>query len=835
MHSDSVKFFAPSVFKALGLTLALTTLGAPPANAEITSEATAETPSPDPATSIVAPLQQALTQQRELDQIAQTFEEIGAEQEQAKSVLRVSNQFAEREELDQTIWADEVEAQKYEKVFSKLWDRIRETNDAGKFKALAQFPFTEAVTFGTPAPAQSLDSGVSLVPFHETPRRTLDPAQWGKFVDSFESEGLRILQTEWHHSRFVPGEGSQAPQSTISFTIHAFKAGEEVKLTTFQIKGDLEVIWVQRDSEPATDQPIAQSITATNLSLQKRQGGGLFHQVKTYEPGPDDFAEAYPILVYDLDGDGLSEIMLPRWNRVYRNQGGGKFAMEAMLEHPIKLLSSAVLSDFTGDGNADLLAVATNGVPHLFAGTAEGTFPHEGVPSIDLQIVTPSAITTGDADGDGDLDLWITQYKPSFYEGQMPTPFYDANDGNPSYYLKNDGNGLFHDATEGSGLDPLRNRRTYSASFVDLDEDGDLDLVNVSDYAGLDIYENDGQGSFTLATDEFVEDRHFFGMGHTFGDYNQDGLLDLYVIGMSSTTARRLDRLGLGRQDRPDVHPMRATMGYGNRLYLGTKEKAFREDPAMSAAVARTGWSWGATTFDFDLDGDQDIYVANGHRSGDSSEDYCTTFWRHDIYTGDSTEDTEVLRLFESTLSDINTKKISWNGYEKNVLQVNNPDRSERFHNSAFMYGAAYEFDSRSVISDDLNADGRPDLIMAKADWNGYEFDLSLRIMANDVISPSRHWITVQLRESSEPGFSPNGAKVTIVDDLGRSQSRWIVTGDSFLAQHAPAAHFGLGEATQVKTIEVVWPNGKTERHQADGAVDTTVILRGGNSELSLR
>jgi hypothetical protein len=320
-------------------------------------------------------------------------------------------------------------------------------------------------------------------------------------------------------------------------------------------------------------------------------------------------------------------------------------------------------------------------------------------------------------------------------------------------------------------------------------------------------------------------------MGHTIGDYNQDGLLDLYVIGMSSTTARRLDRLNLGREDRPDVHPMRGPMGYGNRLYFGTSEKAFREDPEVIGAVARTGWSWGTTTFDFDLDGDQDIYVANGHRSGKSCEDYCSTFWRHDIYTGDSKASPVLLKVFQTTLGDLNKDEISWNGFEKNVLFVNDEDRSDRFINSSFMFGAAHAYDARSVISDDLDADGRPDLVVAESKWDGRGSQLIIRAFANEIeIDPSNNWFSVRLRESAGPGFSPNGAKVAITDDLGRVQTRWIVSGDSFLAQHAPVAHFGLGKAKGVKSIAVTWPNGKTETHDGGSAVNTTITLRGGSA-----
>ena len=69
-----------------------------------------------------------------------------------------------------------------------------------------------------------------------------------------------------------------------------------------------------------------------------------------------------------------------------------------------------------------------------------------------------------------------------------------------------------------------RHRRTYSNSLVDLDDDGDLDLLVVSDFAGIDLYENDGHGRFTDITDRKIAQPHFFGMAHTFGDYDRDGL-----------------------------------------------------------------------------------------------------------------------------------------------------------------------------------------------------------------------------------------------------------------------------------------------------------------------
>src|SRR2546427_8651179 len=116
-------------------------------------------------------------------------------------------------------------------------------------------------------------------------------------------------------------------------------------------------------------------------------------------------------------------------------------------------------------------------------------------------------LTCGDIDHDGDLDLFLGQYRvPTL--GQALKPFYyDANDGYPAHLLLNDGHGNFTDATNG-GFEAKRWRRTYSASFVDLNEDGDLDLLVVSDFAGMDLYRNNGHGQFTDVTREWIIEPH---------------------------------------------------------------------------------------------------------------------------------------------------------------------------------------------------------------------------------------------------------------------------------------------------------------------------------------
>jgi hypothetical protein len=79
------------------------------------------------------------------------------------------------------------------------------------------------------------------------------------------------------------------------------------------------------------------------------------------------------------------------------------------------------------------------------------------------------------------------------------------------------------DITNSSGLSGKSNRRTFSASLIDLDFDQDLDLIVVADFSGLDLYLNDGKGHFSDITEQLGKKRHAFGMSHTFGDWNSDG------------------------------------------------------------------------------------------------------------------------------------------------------------------------------------------------------------------------------------------------------------------------------------------------------------------------
>ncbi len=628
-------------------------------------------------------------------------------------------------------------------------------------------------------------------------------------MDCWQRLGVRIVQSEFHHAAFEVDEAGAA-RSTFRIVIHATNAEYSAR---FQVEGPIEVQWSDRRSPDGHFVP--QRVDATGLAMSWREGGPLFERSALAEvpfrTGHDD------LMAHDLDGDGLSEILYPPANVVFRNRGGGRFEKAALCAHPTAVIGEAVLADFTGDGQVDLLVAGANppegAVPKrmvlfLYDGDVQGRFNTHARRVVDpraVALTAPRGFAVGDVDGDGDLDLFAPQYKPPYAGGQFPTPYYDANDGFPAYLLLNGADGQFVDATESAGLTSKRFRRAYRSSFIDLDDDDDLDLIVVSDFAGLDLYENDGTGRFTDVTSAAVDEAVNFGMAHTLADFNGDGMLDLYVTGMASTTARRLHRMGLSRPDMPEHEQMRMPIAYGNRLYLCTGPGSFRQ-PAFRDSVSRSGWSWGVVSLDFNNDGFPDIYVCNGNKSGRTAKDYCVRFWCHDIYSGSSRRDAAFQSLFLDEARAYTHDGMSWNGFEHNHLFLN--QRGGGFTNVAFLMGTALEEDCRAVIADDLDADGRPDLVVASQVMTTFKRQRTLHLLMNRA-PQTNHWIGVRLQGSGQ--IAPWGARI-MVSHGGRTQTAAVVTGDSFSAQHAPVRHFGLGAHDTVDHIEVRWPNGTMRR-----------------------
>ena len=748
-----------------------------------------------------------------LQRVETTFEqgrEVSREVMQtAKMKAGITANEAANSKLNETIWKPEAESQVRELTFVKLWDDLRAMKH--DWSPLANFDFTK-LRIGELGAARGHDLGIERREMGEA-TITLDPAGWRALIKKWRAASIRIIETEWHQASFEPANEGRSARSLFKVVAHVV---DEAKQTRHILRADLRVQWNPKSE--AGGRYGVDGMTVEALTLLSRKGPAPLvtkHVIDVLKDNPgvtppksndiNLWGRVYPpsLVLQDLNGDHLPELITGGGNLIYWNRGNFKLEPQELLKGNNGFNHAIVFADFTGDGHVDLFTLNPWKNLEVIPGDGKGNFTPANLESVlpgGLHMKNISCHAVGDVDGDGHLDVFAAQYRSAFKSGVTPSPYYDAKDGHPAYLLLNDGTGRFTDATARAGLALKRQRRTYSSSLVDLDGDKDLDLLVVSDFAGMDLYLNDGKGKFTDVTEQLGEHRFSFGMSHSLADFNGDGKLDIYMVGMGSTTARRLDGMNLRRQGFKTVQDARTAMGYGNRLFLGDGRGGYRQAP-YNEQVARSGWSWGSTPWDFDNDGDRDLFVANGHLSGKSCQDYCTTYWTRWIFEEVKQANPLSDTLIQKSMSRLMSSEISWNGFEHNVLFMN--EGGGKFQNIAFLMGVSHESDCRSVVSGDIDNDGRPDLLVVEGVRRGTDQQREgyIQVIQN-LLTTGNHWIGVHLEGQ------PIGAVVSVVQG-GKRQILPIVTGDSYNSQHAASAHFGLGKLESVEALEVRWPNGK--------------------------
>ncbi len=302
----------------------------------------------------------------------------------------------------------------------------------------------------------------------------------------------------------------------------------------------------------------------------------------------------------DVDRDGWVDVVTVGGtggqNRLWRNRGDGTFveATTSAMALPGRFTTAPLLADWDGDGALDLLfgGVYDGDVPTpvtLLRGTGDGGFTDVTAASgVDVSAPTHGA-AFGDIDGDGDLDLYLAHWLPPFWE--------------PSARLwKNVGAGRFVDVTLEAGVNVVRSPvgvdTSFAPTFADVNRDGHPDLLVAADYGGSFVLLNDGDGTFRSSPSAPLSDEN--GMGSAVGDFDEDGDLDWFVTSI---------------WDPNGVVEGNGNWGVsGNRLYQNRGDGTF--DDVTDAAGVRAGfWGWAACAADLDLDGHLDLFHVNGFLS----------------------------------------------------------------------------------------------------------------------------------------------------------------------------------------------------------------------------
>ncbi|HVT98850.1 MAG TPA: FG-GAP-like repeat-containing protein [Acidobacteriaceae bacterium] len=515
----------------------------------------------------------------------------------------------------------------------------------------------------------------------------------------------------------------------------------------------------------------------------------------------------------DFDGDGFDDLYvcqpsgLP--NRLYRNRGDGTFedvtarAGVAVLDNT----ACALFADFDNRGLQDLLVVCGTG-PLLFmnqgngtfalkrdafrfAGAAEGTFTHAAA---------------ADYDGDGRLDLYLCTYQ--YYLGldqyHYPVPYYDARNGPPNCLFHNEGGHVFVEATEKAGLNIQNNRYSFASAWGQAGGGGKPDLFVANDFGSSQLYRNNGNGTFTDASEAAHVEGVGAGMSCCWHDFDNDGRQDIYVPSMWEAAGQRVTEQKQFHPDAPErIRALYRRHARGNALYRNRGDGVF-ENVAQTAGVEMGRWSWSSDFWDFDHDGLPDLYVTNGYVSGADRADLASFFWRQVV--AHSPEDASASTSYEQAWNAINElirSDRTWHGYARNVMFANNGDGT--FAEISGPAGLDFAQDCRSFALADLDHDGRLEVVLKSRNAP------QLRILRNAMphIGDS---ISVRLR-STKSNRDAIGTAVTLECGSLR-QTRFLQAGSGFLAQHAKELFFGLGATEGAARATVRWPDGQEQQFE---------------------
>ncbi len=476
---------------------------------------------------------------------------------------------------------------------------------------------------------------------------------------------------------------------------------------------------------------------------------------------------------YDQDGDldlyfvngapivGV-ETMEGPGSRLYRNQGGWTFedATDERGSAHRGFGQGAAVSDFDNDGFPDLYVTGI-GENVLYRNRGDGTFADvtESAGAGYRSWGTSAAFF--DAEADGDLDLYVANYAdPDVKKLPLPgsgpscrwlgipvfcgpTGLVGARD----VYFRNDGEGRFVEASRESGLLDLGEAYGLGVVAGDYDGDGDADVCVANDSMPNLLYQNDGSGHFIenalfAGVAYNTDGRAQAGMGIDFGDLDGDGNLDVFVTTFSHDT----------------------NTAYKN-LAHGVFADATAEMNLRMASWFYLGW---ATRFvDLDNDGDEDLFVANGHVYPEAHQAEPNTAYAQ-------------------------RNQIFWNGAGESSTRASS--RRRRHGGGSFEPGRRLRRRGRGRRHRHRRRQHRRAAVLVTKR------------------RPGGHWLGLRLVGTAS-NRDALGARVVLTSGPLR-QMKEVHTSGSFLSSSDPRLLFGLGDRDDDDEIRIRWPSGHEERYR---------------------
>lgn len=531
------------------------------------------------------------------------------------------------------------------------------------------------------------------------------------------------------------------------------------------------------------------------------------------------------VAIGDINNDGLADIYLTGnmvSSRLYLNKGGMRFEdiTESAGVGTDRWAYGASMVDIDNNGYLDIY-VSVSGPPWtkaeqranlLFLNNGDGTFREAAAAYhiADTSFSTHAAFL--DYDRDGYLDLYLLNNDPAgFARGEADMHPAGIRSESPVSYdrlYRNNGDGTFADVSKKAGI-----LQTVGFGLgvvvTDLNRDGWPDIYVSNDETPNDVvYVNNGDGTFTDKAGAWLKHTSFAGMGVDVADFNNDGWFDVLQTDMvpEDLSARKRVTGALTYSAFMEFSSRGFRHDYStNALQLNngvTRDgDVILSEISQLAGVAHTGWTWCPLFVDLDNDGYKDIHITTGYPKAVIDYDYQTRMFgiRQD------TNRQRQLALLEQLYAYDTPNYVFRN---EGDLTFSNQTHAWGLDRPSFSYGAAYG---------DLDNDGRLDMVVNNIDATAFVYH---NVGAS---GDTNHYLGIKL-----DGESPNkrglGATLTLRAG-GRRQYLYHSPFRGYQSTMDDRAHFGLGAAERVDSLDVLWPDGRYQL-LTDLPVDRVMTVR---------
>ena len=558
----------------------------------------------------------------------------------------------------------------------------------------------------------------------------------------------------------------------------------------------------------------------------------------------------------DVNNDGLTDLYFVSNqgpNKLYLNRtrtGGTRkeepphfqdITAKATVAGKADWQTGTTMADVNGDGLLDIYVCAvsgfrgTKGHNELYINNGPGP---DGVPTFSEQAAAYGLAFAGfstqaaffDYDHDGDLDCFLLNHAVhSVRSYDKVTARTEADSLAGDFLFENRGVGQpFKNVTAQAGIFQAPMGYGLGVAVADLNNDGWEDIYVSNDFHEDDyLYLNNQHGGpasrgpasrrFLNAAPKQMAHTSRFSMGNDAADVNHDGYVDLVTTDMYPDD-ERVEKASAG-EDPLDIYTYKLAYGYMNQysrncLQISDKGRRFM-DVAALAGVAATDWSWSPLLADYDLDGQTDLFIANGIARRPNDLDY-VKYVSSDSVQQAMANSPEFLR---SAIAQMPEGKVH------NYLYRGTP--GGQFQDKSAAWGFDLPNCANGATYADLDNDGDLDLVT-----NNLNDPAGIYLNQTNVLFPQHTYLNVRLAGSGG-NTAGVGAKVILRYGPGGDslQLQQLMPTRGFMSSVAPRLTFGLGTRQVVDSLIVIWPNQQMEIRRKI-AVNQQLVLKQSDAKL---